>query len=123
MRHDEARDPSAQRRAFFVGAPEVDSGEDPRLDDFIDALIDGRPMAREPRIRRTRRNERHPGVIVEQQCQYGRDRAAVRRVARRHLALFYRVWLGQIEYDAATRCGSIVVDGPRRRWRSGSPAG
>jgi DNA-binding HxlR family transcriptional regulator len=27
------------------------------------------------------------------------------------LALFYRVWLGHIEYDAAIRCGSVQVEG------------
>jgi hypothetical protein len=27
------------------------------------------------------------------------------------LAFFYRVWLGQIEYDAAIRCGGVVVEG------------
>ena len=33
-------------------------------------------------------------------------------VVRADLALFYRIWLGEIEYDAALRCGTIVVDGP-----------
>src|SRR5262245_199154 len=33
-------------------------------------------------------------------------------IVRADLAFFYRVWLGQIEYDAATRCGSLVVEGP-----------
>lgn len=28
------------------------------------------------------------------------------------LALFYRMWLGHIEYAAAIRCGSVIVDGP-----------
>jgi DNA-binding HxlR family transcriptional regulator len=28
------------------------------------------------------------------------------------LALFYRVWFGYIDYDAALRCGTVVVDGP-----------
>src|SRR5688500_15292375 len=32
-------------------------------------------------------------------------------IIRTDLALFYRVWLGQIEYDAAVRCGSVLVDG------------
>jgi DNA-binding HxlR family transcriptional regulator len=32
-------------------------------------------------------------------------------VVRADLALFYRVWLGGLEYDAAIRCGSVVVDG------------
>jgi DNA-binding HxlR family transcriptional regulator len=32
-------------------------------------------------------------------------------IVRADLAFFYRVWLGQIEYDAARRCGSLVVDG------------
>jgi hypothetical protein len=27
------------------------------------------------------------------------------------LALFYRVWLGHIEYDDAIRCGSVQVEG------------
>jgi hypothetical protein len=27
------------------------------------------------------------------------------------LAFFYRVWLGHIEYDAAIRCRSVVVEG------------
>lgn len=33
-------------------------------------------------------------------------------VVHSDLALFYRVWLGHLDYDAATRCGSLVVDGP-----------
>jgi DNA-binding HxlR family transcriptional regulator len=33
-------------------------------------------------------------------------------IVRADLAFFYRVWLGQIEYDAAIRCGSVQVDGP-----------
>jgi DNA-binding HxlR family transcriptional regulator len=32
-------------------------------------------------------------------------------VVRADLAFFYRVWLGHIEYDAAIRCGSVVVEG------------
>jgi len=32
-------------------------------------------------------------------------------IVRADLALFYRVWFGQIEYDAAVRCGSVIVDG------------
>ena len=32
-------------------------------------------------------------------------------VVRADLALFYRVWLGHLEYDAAIRSGSVVVDG------------
>ena len=28
------------------------------------------------------------------------------------LMLFYRVWLGQVDYDSAIRCASIIVDGP-----------
>jgi len=32
-------------------------------------------------------------------------------IVRSDLALFYRVWLGHIEYDAAIRCGSVVVEG------------
>ena len=32
-------------------------------------------------------------------------------IVRADLALFYRVWLGHIEYDAALRCGSVVVEG------------
>jgi DNA-binding HxlR family transcriptional regulator len=32
-------------------------------------------------------------------------------IVRADLALFYRVWLGQIEYDAAIRCRSVVVEG------------
>ena len=30
---------------------------------------------------------------------------------RADLALFYRVWLGHIEYSAAVRCGSVIVEG------------
>ena len=33
-------------------------------------------------------------------------------IVRADLALFYRVWLGRMEYDSATRCGALVVDGP-----------
>ena len=33
-------------------------------------------------------------------------------VVRADLAFFYRVWLGHVDYDAATRCGAVVVDGP-----------
>jgi hypothetical protein len=32
-------------------------------------------------------------------------------VVRADLAIFYRVWLRHIEYDAAIRCGSVVVEG------------
>ena len=32
-------------------------------------------------------------------------------VVRSDLLAFYRVWLGQIDYDAAVRCGAVVVDG------------
>jgi DNA-binding HxlR family transcriptional regulator len=32
-------------------------------------------------------------------------------VVRSDLALFYRLWLGHVEYDAAIRCGSVVVEG------------
>ncbi len=34
-------------------------------------------------------------------------------VVRSDLALFYRVWLGYVDYDAALRSGAVVVDGPR----------
>jgi DNA-binding HxlR family transcriptional regulator len=30
---------------------------------------------------------------------------------RADLAFFYRVWLGHIEYDAAVRCGGVIVEG------------
>ena len=48
-------------------------------------------------------------------------------VVHSDLALFYRLWLGQIGYEAALRCGSLVVDGhpalARRlpRWLKWSP--
>ena len=32
-------------------------------------------------------------------------------VVRADLALFYRVWLGYVEYDSALRSGAVVVDG------------
>ena len=32
-------------------------------------------------------------------------------IVRADLAFFYRVWLGHIEYDAALRCRSVVVEG------------
>jgi DNA-binding HxlR family transcriptional regulator len=32
-------------------------------------------------------------------------------VVRADLAFFYRVWLGQVEYDTAIRCGALVVEG------------
>jgi len=32
-------------------------------------------------------------------------------IVRSDLALFYRVWFGHIQYDAAIRCGDVVVDG------------
>ena len=32
-------------------------------------------------------------------------------IVRADLALFYRVWLGHVEYHAAIRCGSVVVEG------------
>jgi len=32
-------------------------------------------------------------------------------VVRADLSLFYRVWLGAIEYDRAVRCGDIVIEG------------
>jgi DNA-binding HxlR family transcriptional regulator len=33
-------------------------------------------------------------------------------IVRADLAFFYRVWLQQIEYGAALRCGGLVVEGP-----------
>jgi DNA-binding HxlR family transcriptional regulator len=33
-------------------------------------------------------------------------------IVRTDLAYFYRVWLGSIDYAAATRCGAVRVDGP-----------
>src|SRR5207302_3353066 len=48
-------------------------------------------------------------------------------IVRTDLMLFYRVWLGQIEYDAAIRCAGIVVEGPHAlakllpRWFLWSP--
>jgi len=47
-------------------------------------------------------------------------------VVRADLSLLYRVWLGYVDYDAAVRCGGIVVEGPRElaralpRWFSGA---
>jgi hypothetical protein len=32
-------------------------------------------------------------------------------IVRSDLAYFYRVWLGHIDYAAAVRCRSVVVDG------------
>jgi hypothetical protein len=32
-------------------------------------------------------------------------------IVRADLGFFYRVWLGQIEYDAAIRCRSLIVEG------------
>jgi DNA-binding HxlR family transcriptional regulator len=32
-------------------------------------------------------------------------------VVRADLTLFYRVWMGHIEYDSALRCGALVVEG------------
>ena len=32
-------------------------------------------------------------------------------VVRSDLAAFYHVWLGHVDYDAALRCGSVVVEG------------
>ena len=48
-------------------------------------------------------------------------------VVRADLAFFYRVWLGQVDYDVAIRCGGVVVDGPSPlarefpRWLMWSP--
>jgi DNA-binding HxlR family transcriptional regulator len=33
-------------------------------------------------------------------------------VVRADLAFFYRLWLGQVEYETASRCGALLVDGP-----------
>lgn len=33
-------------------------------------------------------------------------------IVQSDLELFYRVWLGHIEFGAALRCGSVVVNGP-----------
>ena len=33
-------------------------------------------------------------------------------VVRADLRLFYRVWLGHVDYGAAVRSGGIVVEGP-----------
>src|SRR4051812_8991207 len=32
-------------------------------------------------------------------------------IVRADLNAFYRIWLGQVEYDAAVRCGTVTVDG------------
>lgn len=32
-------------------------------------------------------------------------------IVRANLAFFYGVWFGQVEYEAAIRCGSVVVEG------------
>jgi hypothetical protein len=32
-------------------------------------------------------------------------------IVRADLAFFYRLWLGHIDYDAAVRCGGVVVEG------------
>jgi hypothetical protein len=48
-------------------------------------------------------------------------------VVRADLALFYRLWLGYVEYDVALRSGAVVVDGPPAlarefpRWLMWSP--
>jgi DNA-binding HxlR family transcriptional regulator len=48
-------------------------------------------------------------------------------VVHSDLKFFYRLWLGQVEYDAARRCGAVVVDGPPAlvkqlpRWLMWSP--
>ena len=48
-------------------------------------------------------------------------------VVHAELAFFYRIWLGYIDYDAAIRCGRLVVDGPRTltrdfpKWFTWSP--
>ena len=33
-------------------------------------------------------------------------------IVRTDLALFYRIWLCQVDYDEAVRCQAVVVDGP-----------
>jgi DNA-binding HxlR family transcriptional regulator len=33
-------------------------------------------------------------------------------VVRADLAMFYRVWLGHMDYSAANRCGAVAVEGP-----------
>jgi DNA-binding HxlR family transcriptional regulator/putative sterol carrier protein len=48
-------------------------------------------------------------------------------VVRADLAAFYRVWLGQMDYASAHRCGTVVVEGPTTlarqlpRWFMWSP--
>jgi DNA-binding HxlR family transcriptional regulator len=48
-------------------------------------------------------------------------------VVRADLAFFYRLWLGRVEYGAASRSGAVVVDGPPTlakqlpRWLMWSP--
>lgn len=48
-------------------------------------------------------------------------------VVQCELALFYRLWLGQVEYETALRCGALVVSGPPAlarqlpRWLMWSP--
>ena len=32
-------------------------------------------------------------------------------IVRSDLGFFYRVWLGQVDYESALRCGAVVVDG------------
>jgi DNA-binding HxlR family transcriptional regulator len=48
-------------------------------------------------------------------------------IVRADLALFYRLWLGYVEYDMAVRSGAVIVDGPPAlardfpRWLMWSP--
>jgi len=48
-------------------------------------------------------------------------------VVRADLELFGRMWLGHFDYDSASRCGTVVVEGPRTlakqlpRWLMWSP--
>lgn len=48
-------------------------------------------------------------------------------VVRSDLAFFYRLWFGQMQYDAALRCGAVVVEGQKAlarqlpRWLMWSP--
>jgi putative sterol carrier protein len=48
-------------------------------------------------------------------------------VVRADVQLLYRVWLGEVDYAAAVRCGGLVVEGPHAlaralpRWFMWSP--
>jgi hypothetical protein len=51
------------------------------------------------------------GALFDKTCEKAQQKQEHSVIVRADLALFYRVWFGHVDYDAAMRCGDLVVDG------------